>query len=407
MLKCGLLGKKLGHSYSPQIHELLADYEYLLYERAPEEVEDFIKNGDWNGLNVTIPYKKDAYQCCDEVSDIARDMGSVNTLVRRPDGTIFGDNTDVYGFEQMVKVSGIDVTGKKTLVFGNGGAAQAVLKALHGLGANTVVISRSGENNYDNLLERHSDAEILVNTTPVGMYPETGVSVVDLRAFPNCKGVLDIIYNPARTALLLQAEELGIPHINGLLMLVAQAKKACERFTNEPVPDINTIRVTNQLAKDMGNIVLIGMPGSGKTTIAKLLQEKTGRPLVDADEELVKNAGMTIPEIFRDFGEEAFRMMETETLSRIGMKSGQIISTGGGCVTRSMNYPLLHQNGVIICIERDVNKLARDGRPLSENSDLSKMYETRKPLYERFADHVIDNNGTPEETVAKILEVIS
>lgn len=405
MRKCGLLGKKLGHSYSPQIHALLGDYEYKLYEKAPEELEDFLLHGDWHGLNVTIPYKKEAYKYCDRLSETAQGLGSVNTLVRMPDGTIYGDNTDVYGFEQMVRVSGVQVKGRKTLVFGNGGAAQAVLHALKKLGAETVVISRSGENNYTNL-DRHKDARVLVNTTPVGMYPETGKAAFSAADFPLADGVLDIIYNPARTALLLEAEKLGIANLNGLYMLVAQAKKSSEQFQDKKIADSEIERITGVLAAQMKNIVLIGMPGSGKTRISGMLGKAMGRPVDDADKVLAQDAGRAIPEIFASEGEEYFRRLETQTLEKLGKASGRIIATGGGCVTRERNYPLLHQNGVIVRLVRDLDKLAVDGRPLSQSKNVYKLYEERKAQYEAFADITVDNNDDPKETVKRILEAL-
>ncbi|MCF0150206.1 MAG: shikimate kinase [Firmicutes bacterium] len=405
MLKCGLLGKTLGHSYSPRIHRLLGSYEYQLYEKQPEELEDFLLNGDWDGLNVTIPYKKEAFRYCSRLSETAKGLGSVNTLVRLPDGSICGDNTDVYGFSQTVRLSGIRVRGKKTLVFGNGGAAQAVLYALRQLGAETVVISRSGENNYENL-HLHLDAQILVNTTPVGMYPNTGEAVIDVASFPKAEAVFDIVYNPARTELLLQAERLGIPCFGGLYMLVAQAKKSSEQFAGKAIDDKVIGRITEKLSFEMQNIVLIGMPGCGKSRIGRLLAEKTGRRFVDADAELVKAAGRPIPQIFAEDGEEVFRELETKTLQQLGKQSGLVIATGGGCVTRERNYPLLHQNGRIVCLVRDLDKLAVDGRPISLSKDVHLLYQERKDSYRAFADVLVDNNEGPQACVKHILEVL-
>ena len=405
-MQCGLLGEKLGHSYSPQIHAELADYDYRLYEKAPDEVEDFVRRGDWRGLNVTIPYKKTVIPFCDELSETAAAIGSVNTLKRRSDGTIFGDNTDAFGFETLLTqtIPG-SISGRKALVLGTGGASVTVCAVLRRHGAEVVTISRGGENNYDNL-DRHADARLLVNTTPVGMYPKNGVSPVDLAAFPKLACVLDVVYNPARTALLLQAERLSIPHAGGLTMLVAQAKRSSEIFLGNTLPDGEIARITKKLSGSMQNIVLVGMPGCGKSTVGALLAKRLGRPLLEADAELVKTAGMSIPAIFENESEPGFRRRETATLSELGKKSGAVISTGGGCVTRADNYPLLHQNGTIIWLRRDLNKLAREGRPLSLGADLSAMYAVREPLYARFADFTVDNTGTPEETVDAILEVL-
>lgn len=405
-MRCGLLGEKLGHSYSPQIHAELADYDYRLYEKAPDEVEDFVRRGDWRGLNVTIPYKKTVIPFCDELSETAATIGSVNTLKRRKDGTIFGDNTDAFGFETLLTQTIPDsITGQKALVLGTGGASVTVCAVLRRHGAEVVTISRSGEDNYENL-DRHADARLLVNTTPVGMYPKNGVSPVDLALFPKLACVLDVVYNPARTALLLQAERLSIPHAGGLTMLVAQAKRSSEIFLGNTLPDGEIARITKKLASSMQNIVLVGMPGCGKSTVGALLARRLGRPLLEADAELVKTAGMSIPAIFENESEPGFRRRETATLSELGKRSGAVISTGGGCVTRPENYPLLHQNGTIIWLRRDLNKLAREGRPLSLGADLAAMYAVREPLYARFADFTVDNTGTPEETVDAILEVL-
>ena len=406
MLKCGLLGEKLGHSYSPQIHSMLADYEYKLFEKSPEELEAFLKSGEFDGLNVTIPYKKAVMPYCAELSPTAAQIGSVNTIVRRSDGSLYGDNTDAFGFENLIVHNGIEVKGKKALVLGTGGASVTAQAVLKNLGASeVVVISRRGEDNYENIA-KHRDAEIIANTTPVGMYPNNGKAAVDLTQFPKLSGVLDVVYNPARTALLLQAERLGIPCAGGLYMLVSQAKRSCELFTGKSIPDSEIDRIERVLSHQMQNIVIIGMPGSGKTTVSTMLAEKLGRKIFDTDTMVAENAGMTIPEIFAAQGEAGFRRLETEATAEVGKLSGNIISTGGGVVTVAENYELLHQNGVIVWIERDTNKLARDGRPISLSSDLNELYAARLPLYDRFADIKADNNGDINDTVNAIMEMI-
>lgn len=406
MLKCGLLGEKLGHSYSPQIHSMLADYEYKLFEKSPEELEAFLKSGEFDGLNVTIPYKKSVMPYCTELSPTAAQIGSVNTIVRRSDGSLYGDNTDAFGFENLIVHNGIEVKGKKALVLGTGGASVTAQAVLKNLGASeVVVISRRGEDNYENIA-KHRDAEIIANTTPVGMYPNNGKAAVDLEMFPKLSGVLDVVYNPARTALLLQAERLGIPCAGGLYMLVSQAKRSCELFTGKSIPDSEIDRIERVLLHQMQNIVIIGMPGSGKTTVSTMLAEKLGRKIFDTDTIVSENAGMTIPEIFAAQGEAGFRKLETEATAEVGKLSGNIISTGGGVVTVAENYELLHQNGVIVWIERDTNKLARDGRPISLSSDLNELYAARLPLYDRFADIKADNNGDINDTVNAIMEMI-
>lgn len=342
MLRCGLLGETLGHSYSPMIHHALGEYDYRLFEIPKEDLDAFLRSDCWDGLNVTIPYKKAVVSCCGELSKAAERLQSVNTLVHRPDGTLYGDNTDLFGFLYMVRRSGIDSAGKKALVLGSGGASVTVKAALEQLGADVTVISRSGPDDYDHL-DRHADAQIIVNTTPVGMYPHNGAAAVDLRLFPQCEGVLDIVYNPALTALLLQAEKLNIPHAGGLSMLVAQAKRSSEQFTGTVIGDEALERVERTVNHRLRNIILIGMPGSGKSAVAAALGKALGREVVEADELISQRTGMSIPEIFARSGEETFRKLETEVLAEQGKRSGIILSTGGGCVTQAENYPLLHQ----------------------------------------------------------------
>ena len=406
MKRCGLLGERLGHSYSPAIHAMLGDYEYRLYECPREKLGDFLEARDFDGLNVTIPYKKAVLPYCAELSPMAAAIGSVNTLLRRPDGSLYGDNTDAFGFESLLRHAGLDPKGKKCLVLGSGGASATVQAVLRQLGAGSVtVISRGGEDNYGNL-SRHRDAELLVNTTPVGMYPGNGLAPVDLTAFPGCRGVVDLIYNPARTALLLQAERLGIPCAGGLWMLAAQAKRASELFTGSAIPDDVIPCITAALRRETENVILIGMPGSGKTTVAMALAEKLRRPVLDSDAAVAETAGIPIPEIFEREGEAGFRRRETAALAELGKRGGIILATGGGSVTRPENYDLLHQNGTILWLQRDIAKLPTDGRPISQSRDLSELLRERTPAYTRFADHIIDNNGTVEETLCRILEVL-
>ena len=400
-MQCGLLGRKLGHSYSPQIHSQLGDYEYTLIEKEPEELADFFLIGDFTGLNVTIPYKKDVIPFCAELSPRAKTIGAVNTIVRRPNGTLIGHNTDYYGFETMLTHSTLCVSGKKVLVLGSGGASNTAVQVLKTRGANVIVISRSGENNYDNL-NLHKDAAVIVNATPVGMYPNTGISPVDLSQFPYLEGVLDLIYNPARTKLLMDAENRGLITENGLRMLVAQAKESAEWFTGSKIPDSAVEDIHNQLKRQMENIILVGMPGSGKSSVGRTLAEHTGKRFTDADLLIQELAGKPIPEIFSQDGEEQFRQLETRALEILGKESNTVIATGGGCVTRQRNYEPLHQNGKILWLQRDINKLPTVGRPLSQSGKLSHMYEDRKPMYESFADCIIDNNGSITNAVKLI-----
>ncbi len=403
-MTCGLLGEKLGHSYSPQIHSQLGDYSYDLFEKNAEELEFFLKNGDFSGLNVTIPYKKAVIPYCAELSPRAKTLGAVNTIVRRSDGSLIGHNTDCFGFETMLRSSGLQVADKKALVLGSGGASNTAVAVLQELRADVVVISRSGENNYSNL-QLHADAAVIVNATPVGMYPNVGETPVDLALFPALEGVLDLIYNPARTKLLLDAESRGLIACNGLEMLVAQAKESAEWFSGKPISDDVISKIARKLKYQMENIILIGMPGSGKSTVGKILAEMTGKTFVDADEQVATKAGCGIPQIFAERGEAGFRALETEVLSQLGMQSGLIIATGGGCVTQNRNYPLLHQNGTLFWLQRDLDQLPVEGRPLSQSAKLEEMYAIRKAMYERFADHSINNNCDPKAAAQAILDI--
>lgn len=404
----GLLGHKLGHSYSPQIHSLLGfagqkRYTYGLFEAEPEDIEEILSAENLRGLNVTIPYKQTVLAFCDEISPEVLRIGAANTLVKR-DGKITAYNTDIYGFRYMVYASGIHIGGKKVLVLGSGGASKAVVCALEDLGAREIVIiSRTGVNSYENL-DMHSDAEIIVNTTPVGMYPSNPERPLDISVFPNLCGVLDIVYNPELTGLLLDAEERGIPHAGGLHMLVAQAKQSYELFTDKKLPEKVINEIVTALKSDMENIVLIGMPGSGKTTIARALSTVLGRDIIDTDSEIERKTNMSVPEIFRKYGEPRFRELEHEAIKEYGKLSGKILSLGGGAILDPENYPHLHQNGTIYFIRRETELLATDGRPLSKSPEaLKEMQKIRLPLYRKFADIEISNDSTLEDAVDQIL----
>ena len=402
MKKFGLLGQKLGHSYSPQIHAMLYDDPYGLYEVPEGELARFLETADLAGMNVTIPYKKAVMPWCTALSDAARRIGSVNTLVKSGDGW-YGDNTDYDGFLYMVRSSGAKLRGKKAIVLGNGGASLSVRAVLEDLGAGEiVVISRSGEDNYTNL-ERHAGAAAVVNATPVGMYPNNGAAAVDLSAFPECEAVFDLIYNPSRTALLLQAEERGIMFAGGLGMLVAQARRSAELFTGRRFDDARVEEIVDALRRETENTILIGMPGSGKSRVGRELAKRLGRPFFDADQEIIRAAALPIPEIFRREGEAGFRKRETAVLSELGKKTGVVIATGGGCVTRQENYPLLHQNGKIVWLRRALEKLPETGRPLSQKHGAQELYAQRKDLYAAFADCTVDNDADIAGAVEKIL----
>lgn len=392
-MEYGLLGKTLGHSYSPMIHSCFGDYDYCLCEKMPEELDAFFAEGDFKGLNVTIPYKTTVIPYMSELSEAAKKIGCVNTVVRRSDGSLFGDNTDYGGLVYTIRRSGIYVRGKKALVLGSGGASLTAQAVLRDMGAKSVtVISRSGEDNYENI-GRHADADIIVNTTPVGMFPNNMEAPVDLAKFPQLSGVVDIIANPAKTALLMQAERLGIKRAGGLPMLVAQAAYASEKFTGRKIYDNEIEKVLKIVSKSTKNIVLIGMPGCGKTTVGRRLAKILGREFIDLDAAIVEKAGKTIPEIFADEGEEEFRRIETECAAEAGKKSGVVISTGGGIVTRERNYDLLRQNGTLIFINRPTAQLATRGRPVSAAKGLEQLAEERLPLYKKWASVTVENMG--------------
>lgn len=398
----GLLGRRLGHSYSPLIHGELGNPDYRLIELEPEELAGFLKNENIGGLNVTIPYKIAVMSAC-RLSPEAERIGAVNTIVNR-NGELWGYNTDQYGFLYMVKKADIDMNGKKVLILGNGGASRTAVYCAEKLGAReTVVISRADENNNYTNLDKHADGDIIINCTPVGMYPKNGEALVDLTMFPRCSGVVDVIYNPLRTRLIMQAEKLGIPNVGGLHMLTAQAKRAAELFFNKEIPDSENDIITAKITKSCENIVLIGMPGGGKSTIGRLLGRLTGRPVYETDDMIAEAAGKTIPEIFEESGEAEFRRIEHQIICEAGKKSGSIIVTGGGAVTRHENYEPLHQNGRIYEIARSIERLALNGRPLSTDVNaLYAMYEKRHPLYADFRDCKIVNENAAVDAAEKI-----
>lgn len=400
----GLLGRTLRHSYSPQIHALLGDYEYRLFEVEPQDLEAFLKKREFGGINVTIPYKKDVLPYLSGISDNAKRIGAVNTIIVKEDGGLYGDNTDYDGFLCLVQKSGFQVKGKKALVLGTGGASLPISAVLSDLGAREIVfISRSGENNYQNL-SRHADADFIVNTTPVGMYPNNLQAPLSLSEFPNLSGVLDIVYNPQKTKLILDAERLGIPAYSGLLMLVAQGKRAAELFLGHDIPDSETDRIFKKLSTEMQNIVLVGMPGCGKTTVGKALAEQLGRPFFDADEEILKRTGKSAEAWIEACGEAVFRQKETEVLESLCKQSGTVIATGGGAVTVPENADILRQNSMVFFINRDVSALPVEGRPLSKATALSEMYKVRLPLYRGVCDYEIPADDEVDAVVRRILE---
>ncbi len=400
----GLIGRKLGHSDSPAIHAAFGNPDYALYPMEPEALEDFLANAQLKGLNVTIPYKITVMPYCKRLDPLAEAIGSVNTMVRESDGSWTGYNTDAYGFRFLMRNAGLSFAGAKVLVLGNGGASQTV-QALAKLddAERLIVLDLQGEYTYEDL-PKFTDSTLIINATPVGMYPNAGQKLVDLTQFPQCSGVVDLIYNPCRTALLLQAEELGIPCSGGLPMLVAQAKQAEELFFDMQIPDEDITRVGQGLQQQNESIVLIGMPGCGKTTIGAELAAMTGKTAIDLDAEIERMAGKSIPTIFAEEGEPAFRALEHQAVLEQSQKRGVILMTGGGVVLDAANHAPLHSNGRIYWLKRDIALLPTDGRPLSQANRLEEMAKIRTPLYTKLAQCSIENIGTPKETAAAIME---
>ena len=404
-IEYGLIGERLSHSYSKLIHNRLGDYGYELYSIAPGELDGFMRARAFKGLNVTIPYKKAVIPYCDELSDAARRIGSVNTLVVRGDGSLYGHNTDYDGFIYAVRSANINFTGKKVLVLGSGGTSMTAHAAAAALGAGDVVtVSRTGEVNYENVYEL-SDAGIVVNTTPVGMYPKNGEAALDLSRFPALSGVVDVVYNPLRTALLLKAEELNIPRVCGLPMLVAQAKAAAELFLSKKIDDREIDRIYKSLLGSITNIVLVGMPGSGKTSIGRAVAESLGRSFVDTDELVSKRAGLSISDIFAKYGEAYFRKLESEVVSEAGKEKGLVIATGGGAVMSRDNRDALRQNGRVYHITRPLEALSTDGRPLSSSlGAVRAIFAEREPVYAALADTSASNAGSIIQAAVLITE---
>ena len=407
----GLLGATLSHSYSEEIHKELGlrgkvAYDYKLHEIDPEHLEEFLSRTDIQGLNVTMPYKTAVLAFCQEISDDVLRIGAANTIVMKK-GKLCAYNTDIAGFKYMVYKSDIDVAGKKAIILGKGGASKAARCALEDLGAkNIVVISRGEPNDFDTI-SLHSDAEIIVNTTPVGMYPETLESLVSLKDFPRCSGVIDVVYNPLRTALLLEAERLGIPHVGGLSMLVAQARETYNIFFNRSMIDAVVDDVIEKFYKDNQNIILTGMPGCGKTTIAKAISDITGREMIDIDKVIEQQEHSSVAEIITKRGEDEFRRLEHLAILESCKQSGKVIALGGGAVLDRDNYPALHQNGKIFYIRREVDLLPTDDRPLSKSPEtLKEMQKIRLPLYQEIADVEVENNGEIEDAVKAVLKNI-
>ena len=391
-LEYGLLGAHLSYSFSPQIHKALGGYNYGLFEKKEKEIEDFLKNKDLKGINITIPYKKTVMKYCDEISPIGLRIGAINTI-KFQNGKLYGDNTDYYGIIYMLERANINISGKKVAILGDGATSQTIKVVLEDLNVKEIKnISRKGSIKFSEI-EKYNDIDIIINATPVGMYPGESISLVNLDDFPKLEAVVDIVYNPARTKLILDGLKKGLKTATGLAMLVGQAKKAVEIFLGKVIDDENLESIYREIFLQTQNIALIGMPGSGKTSIGKLLSKNLNREFIDIDLEIERREKMSIPSIFEKYGEKYFREIEKEITKEISKKTGIIISTGGGVVLDYNNYDSLKQNSYIVLIERDLKKLSTKGRPLSQGGieNLKKLQKKRQRNYEYFADMKVEN----------------
>ncbi len=411
-MKYGLIGEHLKHSYSCEIHAQIADYEYELHEIPPSGLSGFLKKREFNAINVTIPYKQDVIPYLDEISDTAKRIGAVNTIVNR-NGRLYGDNTDFAGMLALAKHIGVDMKGKKVLILGTGGASKTGHALAEYMGAQSVFyVSRSGKDgsiSYEQAVTEHSDAQIIINATPVGMFPKQDGRPIDISAFPKLEGVIDAIYNPLRTNLILDAQERGIPAEGGLYMLSAQAVHASAVFRDIPLDESLVDKAFKSVKNDKQSIVLIGMPSSGKTTVGRILAEKCGKQLADTDEYIVRKIGMPVSDFFAKHGEAEFRKIEKETVAELSATGGRIIATGGGAVLDAENVRALKQNGVLVFLDRrPENLIATDDRPLaSRRSALEKLYAERYDIYCAAAELHIDANTTPEAEADAILKELA
>ena len=404
-MKFGLLGRTLGHSFSPRIHSALGNTNYELFEREPSQLQEFFADPELQGINITIPYKVNALEACDVVDPRAERIGCVNTMVRK-DSKWHGYNTDYDGFVFTLQHAGIDVSGKECIILGDGASSATVHVALEDLGAKNIVhLSRKTAPFYGDAPNYYETAQIIINCTPIGMYPHNPANLIDITQFSKLEGVVDLIYNPRRTILLLQAEMMEIPHCDGLPFLVAQGVEAANHFQGESFGTKEIEQILRDMRCEKENIILIGMPGVGKTTVGKALGEEMGRTCVDVDQELEKEIG-DISTYITEQGEPAFREKEAEMIAKLGTQTGLVISTGGGCVTVPKNFAHLRQNGRIYQLTQPIENLSTTGRVLSSGGldRLRELEEIRTPMYESFAQCIVEHKRNAPETVAAILE---
>lgn len=408
-MQYGCIGEKLGHSFSKLIHNRLADYEYELRELTPDALPAFLRQRDFKAINVTIPYKQAVIPFLQYVDPVAAAIGAVNTIVNK-DGVLYGYNTDYYGMKSLLDRQGIALQGRKVLILGSGGTSKTALALAKDEGAGAVYrVSRTAREDcitYEQAVADHRDAQIILNTTPVGMYPNLGGAAVNIDEFPLLQGVADAVYNPLRSNLVLAALERGIPAVGGLYMLVAQAARAVEYFLDTTLPVSETERVFAALEQEKENLVLIGMPGCGKSTVGRLLAERLGKELVDTDALIVEKAGKTIPEIFAEDGESVFRDLEAQVISRLAPGQGWVVATGGGAILREENIRNLRRNGVLIFVDRPLEELVvTDDRPLSSHrAALEQRYKERYHKYCAAADLRLWTEGGPEAVAAEIIK---
>ncbi|MBR2404977.1 MAG: shikimate dehydrogenase [Clostridia bacterium] len=407
-MQYGLIGRKLGHSFSKEIHEKIENYTYSLKELEPQELDDFMTQRDFKAINVTIPYKEAVIPYLDNISAFAKNIGAVNTIVNR-DGKLYGYNTDCLGLKALIARSGIELRDSKVLILGTGGTSKTAAAVAYDEGASIVIrVSRSKKDGcvtYDEMYADHSDADVIINTTPCGMYPDCQSSPAEVERFSGLKGVIDVIYNPLRTSLVSSALAKGIKASGGLYMLVAQAVFAAEKFTGKVYDKKITDDIYDELEANKENIVLTGMPASGKSTVGTRLALLTGRRFIDTDDMIVKAHNMEIPDIFSSYGEDVFRSWEAECVKEASQYSGCIIATGGGVVLRPENVSALGQTGRIYFLDRPLGELVpTSDRPLAQDAEaIRKRYEERYSIYTSTADEIVAVDSNPEIIARRIL----
>ncbi len=408
-MKYGLIGEHLGHSFSKEIHEKIGDYVYEICEIEPQNLEGFIKSRGFSAINVTIPYKQAVIPFLDEIDEHAKKIGAVNTIVNK-NGKLHGYNTDYFGMRSLILKTGVSLKDKKVAILGTGGTSKTAYAVVSDMGAKSVIFvsyrEKQGAITYEKLYENHQDTDVIINTSPVGMYPKNEECPLNIDKLPKLSLVLDAIYNPLKTNLVLNARKKNISARGGLHMLVSQAIRAYELFTDKKAPSDLTEKIYNELITQKSNIALIGMPSSGKSTVGKLLASKVGKQFIDTDEEIVKREGMEISEIFQKHGESYFRELEAKTVGEVSKFNGFVIATGGGAILKEENVRALKQNGKLYFLDRDIDLLMpTSNRPTASSREaIEKRYNERYEIYKKSADASISANGAVSEVVDLILK---